>query len=894
LIPKPTFCQGCPINHHTGEGYVPLKVKAGDTLLVGETAGPDDIRAGEGFSGGSGVWIRNLLRSAGKDFDKSSTLSVLGCRPPDNIFPTAPDATYCTPEEGRAAVEYCEHHHLWPQVEKAHRPKIYAIGAKALESLTGRRGGINMWRGSLLTLKGSTTPCVVPTIHPAALMRQAKLVSVVARDFRRPFTLPPEKYNLFPSLEDVHRFTSRRFAFDLEWGKDGKVTLCGLSDRFFGAIVVPWCEPYLSELKRIFENAEELIGHNIINADLRYVEMMGWELHPDLVVSDTMLKQHLIQPDYPHDLGFVASVFTNKVYWKGKGWDEFDEKSEGDSEVVTISRQQWKTWDSPDAIPRKHGGYGGCLSGKEAFALYNARDCAAEYEINTPIDAMIQKWDLHNLYQHTSRPLGYICRWIGERGLKLDTTRLVEVRKEIDGKIADLEEGLPDGLRPYTREVNANIPAPPGTLRAKSKVCKGTKKVPHDPFTHTFLAIGEIQCEGCGKKMVSGKMHEAKIIKGTRLERVAPYNSPPLIQEYIHRLSLADVYDHKTGRITTGKKAQVAWGKTHKEFAVLGALKKQLTLRNNFAKSSLVGSVELGLPPQERMFFNLKVHGTGTGRFSGSGQRAGIDLNPQNQPAEFRHIYIPDYPDWGFINIDLSQGESWLTCWLAKDWERWEKLKDPSYDEHSELASAIFNTPITKAMADGSKAIKALRQIGKKTNHASAYGMGYKKFHEVLTTEGYEYTLADAREFLATWKKLNAVTVSWQKETIGLCKRQGYLRNPFGRVRWFSSRSGDTDALAFLPQSTLADCMHRFTIAHYPHHFLPSIHANLTSVYHPLSEGWVISIQIHDALLFQGPWGGRGEQRERSSQIMSQPFPQLGGFAFRVDVSESQRSWGEC
>lgn len=741
-------------------------------------------------------------------------------------------------------------------------------------------------------------PSVMPLIHPAALMRQAKLTSVTVGDLRKPHRLPPENYNLCPSIADVQRWKSKSFAFDFEWDRDG-ITLCGLSDRFFGAVVVPFREPYVSELQRIFEEAEVLIGHNIIGADLAWIERMGWKLRAR--IEDTMLKQHLVQPDYPHGLDFVASVFTSKVFWKGKGWDEMDEESEGDA----TPGQQWRTWDRGDALPRALGGYGGCTSAREAFALYNARDTDAEFQINTPIQGMLDKWNLNSLYANVSRPAAYICRWIGDRGLRIDTSRLAGIRAEIDIEVMSLEEKLPDGLAPYTETVGCNIPAPPDTYRLKEKICKGTRKQPHEPALLLFSSPGNRSCPTCGIVLSSGKMSIAKILKSTRQERVVPYNSSTQVAAYVSSLKLREVIDRKTGNRTTGKAARGIWARDHPEFTTLGLLKQQITLRNNFAKDSLLGL--------DRMFFNLKVHGTNEGRLSCSGRRRGIDLNIQNQPAEFRGIYVPEKAEWGFLNGDISQGESWLTCWLAKDWARWEKLQTPWYDEHSELASAQFGKSITKAHTGDkywaavhpewsaqqchseARAWDALRQVGKKTNHASSYGMGYKTYHQQLVTAGFsEYKEADAKYFLEQWRALNPGTVAWQERTRQEAEKQGYLRNPFGRVRWFTSRDAGTQCLAFLPASTLADIVLRMMIAHYPSHFQRELDAECVGVYHNLVDEWIVSAQVHDSLVLQGPWDQCDAQEERSNMIFTQSWKQLDGFHFKADWKRSQVSWGDC
>jgi len=310
MINKPKECQGCPL-HNVGIGFVPFQIKPGPIMLVGEAPGEDEASSGQCFSGGSGQWLRNLTASARLRWQDLTLTNTILCRPPGNIYPTDPKwdpiSTGVSRDAAAKAVEYCKRTHLLPNVARANKPKLFAIGAQALKQLTGKEG-IHTWRGSPLPLIGtSDRPRVIGTIHPAALMRQAKLSSVVVKDFQKSLILPPENYNLFPTLEELEKFHAKVFAFDLEWDSMGNVTVCGLSDRFYTALVVPWIDPYLSILKRIFENATDIIGHNIISADMPFIERMGWDTSR-ATIHDTMLKQHLIQPDYPHSRAFFPVV----------------------------------------------------------------------------------------------------------------------------------------------------------------------------------------------------------------------------------------------------------------------------------------------------------------------------------------------------------------------------------------------------------------------------------------------------------------------------------------------------------------------------------------------------------------------------------------------------------
>jgi uracil-DNA glycosylase family 4 len=898
---KPEFCSGCPLNYLTS-GYVPPIIKPKSILLVGEEPAEGDVKAGVPFGGGAGQWVNNLLRCARIKRDECSVVNTIGCYPGDG-FPGDKKWTATSRDVAHAGVEYCGKHHLWPAVNTAKPGKIIAFGEHALTALTPR-SGITIWRGSPLPLKGrfEEGPKVIPTLAPWQLMRQAKLFSVVIGDLQKSCVLPPERYNLWPTLEDVKAFRSTEFAFDFEWDSYGNVTLCGLSDRFYSALVVPFTGSYVGELRRIFENATALIGHNIIGADMKWLEKWGWDVSKARL-EDTMLKQHLVQPDYPHDLGFVASVFSNKVFWKGKGKEEED----FDGNVI-LNNVQWRTWDQPNALPRKVGGYGGCVSAEEAYRLYNARDDDGEFQINLPLDRQLVKYKMEDVYRHVSVPTALICRRLSEHGLRIDRSRLGEVREMLDEKIAELEQQLPEGLKPYEEEVGCNLPAPPGTYKAKEKKCKGSKKdgTAHPSVGIIFTSLQDLPCPTCGKVISPGKMSTLKIIKGTKKEWVVPYTSAQQVAKYAAAVGCKEVLNRETGRITTGNSARKRWAVEHPEFTILGNLKENVTLRTNFAKDSLL--------TEDWMYFSLKVHGTGEGRLSSVGQRKGIDLNIQNQPEDFRIIYIPDEPGQGILNIDISQGESQLTTWLAKDWPRWERIQDPAYDEHSELAERIFGFTINKQMAkpgfwgklhpewsdfqcrSEARRYDAFRQVGKKINHGRNYGMGIRKQREILLEEGYVYTENDIREFIEIWKKLNAGTAKWQTETIAIAEKQGYLENPFGRRRWFQSRDFATKALAFLPASTLADMVLRMMIAHFPDD--PRIWESISHLrlkrYAELVEGWRMAIQVHDSLVFIGPDGTWKEQATRSKEIMTMPWDELEGFAFRVDAKYGTKSWGEC
>jgi len=773
MLTKPTGCRGCPLEY-IGEGFVPIvDIKSSNELIVAEAPSEEDVKYHLPLSGGSGQWLNNMLKSAKIDRSNTCITNTILCRPPENIYPTDPKAMYIGNVEGQQAVAHCKQTYLDPYIASRRWRRIFALGNKAMSTLTGRNG-IELWRGSPLPLTGGDRSVVIPTLHPAFLMRQASLTSVVVRDFKKHPTPPPENYNLWPTIEDVKKFNAKRFAFDFEWDWLGNITLCGLSSKLYEAIVVPWEGEYIAELQRIFENAECIIGHNIVGADTRYLERMGWDVKAELF--DTMLSQHLVQPDMRHGLAFVASVFTNKVFWKGKETE--DEDSDNDTVTVIGKGAQYKTWNSPDAIPKELGGYGGCTSNEEAYRLYNARDTDASFQIAYPLENALQRYNLTNTYENVSVPIAFICRDLGDRGLRINKSKLTDVRESLQTEIDRLDLMLPNGLKSYSVDVVKNLPAPPLTYKPIIKRCVGSKKFPHPEVFYTFddTTVEQWECPECNKLFKRGKLVLRKTIKGTVQETITPWNSSDMVIEYAKSLGLKEHYNPKTGNPSADKNARKVWGRKYPEFITVDELKKAVTLRNNFAKPGLINT--------DRMFFNLLPHGTGEGRLSSSGKRKGIDLNIQNIPGEMKVIFTPDDPEWCFLDFDISQGENRLTAWFAKDYERMERLNDPNFDEHSATASACFGKTVSKT-----NEWKHLRKPGKVINHMLNYGAGYKKLRENLAVEGYQFSEADCKDMIASWKSLNRVTAEWQESTIRLAQRQGFLTNPFGRTRWLQDGS---------------------------------------------------------------------------------------------------------
>lgn len=872
---------------------------------MGEPSSEAEIEFGKGFTGPAGSWMNNMLAQAGVKRDFCATASIMACHPPEGMHPADPKWKHTTRAQALAGLEYCAKTHLQPLVQLKPWRRIIAVGEPALQTLTGKRG-ILVWRGSPLPLKGTSDRVrVIPTLAPSYLARDSKYVSVAISDLAKLPSVPKETYELYSRSVTLAEGLRSKFAFDLEWDYNGDISLIGISDRAHHCRVAAWNGYVAGVAKPLFENAQALIGHNIIGADTVMFERLGWNITAEM--HDTMLKQHLLQPDFKHDLGFVASVFTQKPFWKGKGEESEDEFGE-----LTDIKVQWKTWDQPDAIPRALGGYGGCKDADEAYRLYNARDTDASFQINSALDPLLARWGLDFVYWNVSVPAAFICRDIGRRGVRIHKPRMSELRETLSRDIAKLEQTLPEGLKPYELAITRQIQAPPETYKSKLKSCKGSRRNPHSEELYTFTRPEEVAtCSQCGKELRGGKLSLLKRLKVPGVKRITPWNSSPQVTTYAAKQGLKPRWDRKRGSYSADSLARKGWGRSHVEFKIVDRLKDLSTLKNNFAKEKLIGL--------DRMYFNLLVHGTAEGRFSSSGKRKGIDLNIQNQPASFRRIYIPDTPEDAFLELDYSGGENWLTAVLAQDLDRLARLGQPGYSEHLHLAQTLFDLGegVGKAAAkswcrrcacgtpelDGEPGPcgncgqlgQDLYDVAKHVNHGGNYGMTHVKQKEYCDSLECYFSEREHKEFIARREAMNLGTTTWQRATIDLARRDGYLRNPFGRMRWFSSRTVATQALAFLPASTLADIIIRAMIGHYPGRFAKECQALGLEVVGELAPGCDIRMQIHDSLVIHGPWEVLKQQALRTKAIMEQPWKELQGFSLRVEtkLGAPGASWGE-
>jgi len=164
---------GCGLKRTASNTVFADGVAAGGIMLIGEAPGRDEDRIGRPFVGRAGQLLDKMLASIGLDRASNAYITnVINWRPPDNRDPT--------PEEAASCLPFLRRH-----IELADPQLIILLGAVAARHVVGVSDGIMKLRGRWLEYRvGSSMVPLMPTLHPAYLLRQPAHKKLAWRDLQ--------------------------------------------------------------------------------------------------------------------------------------------------------------------------------------------------------------------------------------------------------------------------------------------------------------------------------------------------------------------------------------------------------------------------------------------------------------------------------------------------------------------------------------------------------------------------------------------------------------------------------------------------------------------------------------------------------------------------------------
>lgn len=161
-------CQACGLaNSRTnvvfGEGNPSAQI-----LFIGEGPGANEDRLGRPFVGRAGDLLNRILEATGFRREDVYITNIVLCRPPSNRTPTVAEMEACRPHwQAKIAL-------IRPQI-------IVCLGSTAVRALIDPQARITQIRGVWHRFQGIP---VMPTFHPAALLRDPSKKRPVWEDFK--------------------------------------------------------------------------------------------------------------------------------------------------------------------------------------------------------------------------------------------------------------------------------------------------------------------------------------------------------------------------------------------------------------------------------------------------------------------------------------------------------------------------------------------------------------------------------------------------------------------------------------------------------------------------------------------------------------------------------------
>lgn len=168
LAEEAASCTRCVLHEKRTKNVFARGNPEAELAFVGEGPGQEEDLQGLPFVGPAGQLLDRMIAAMGYGRDEVYVCNVVKCRPPENRTPRAEEAIACS-------------RYLVPQLEAVAPRVIVALGRCATENL-GLAGPAGPWRGSWGSWHGIP---VLPTYHPAYLLRSPEQKRVVWEDLQR-------------------------------------------------------------------------------------------------------------------------------------------------------------------------------------------------------------------------------------------------------------------------------------------------------------------------------------------------------------------------------------------------------------------------------------------------------------------------------------------------------------------------------------------------------------------------------------------------------------------------------------------------------------------------------------------------------------------------------------
>ena len=347
----------------TAVNFVPPEgPRSAKIAFVGEAPGEAENRMLRPFVGASGQLLDQLLQSVGLLRRDVYLTNVVKEQPPGNQI-----SRYISLTTSRASTtkRYDEMEQLlYDELAQVQANVIVPLGNVSLWALT-RQKAITKRRGSILVGDMIGGRKVIPTLHPAAALRQYLWRYYMVHDLQRiveesaypDIRLPSRELIIRPSFDDAMSYLRacherQTIGVDIEVNmKVLEMSCIAIADSPERAISIPFMDEHgeyftpPQEAAIMVEIARHLESPTIQKIGQNFKFDMGF-LHNRFGIRTinydcTMIAQAILQPDFPKGLDFITSIYTREPYYKDEGKTYFK---------LGLDLEQFWRYNAKDAI----------------------------------------------------------------------------------------------------------------------------------------------------------------------------------------------------------------------------------------------------------------------------------------------------------------------------------------------------------------------------------------------------------------------------------------------------------------------------------------------------------------------------------------------------------------
>ncbi len=820
-----------------GDGPIPTRI-----MLVGEAPGENEEREGRPFVGASGQELNRMLQEAGIMRSECYVTNVCKVRPPNNqisVF-VASRKKDITPAHTlmrdrwvtKEVVEgYAE---LLAEIEMVQPNIIVTFGNLSMWALTGN-WSILKWRGSLLQTEGGVK--LIPTIHPAAILREWSNRAVVLSDLRRVKrhmtsrtydNKPAWNFKVRPTFDEVmnqlvdlrgaarHRLPGGELwlDFDIET-RNGHIDCISVSWTKLDAICIPLMgrgkpDGYWSAA----EEAEIVYQLYLLLTDkgvaVRWQNGLydaqfthkWWHFVPR-GKQDTMISQHSVFAALQKSLAFLASMYADwYVYWKDEG-------------KIASDAPEERRW------------------------IYNCEDDVYTREVGEVLTNVIKVMGLEAV-DATQQELFYPVLKAMLRGVRVlpevRSKMALDIQEELSKREAFLFSALGHSINPRS-----------------------------SPQMQALFYDDLKQPPVLKRVIVDGRTVMRPTCDDEALMRIAARE--PILRPVCN--AIADIRTLE---------------KFHHDFALM-PLDEDGRMRCSFNIAGDAGGKSA--PYSYRLSSSKNPFGSGgnlqtipSEKSKSSGKaaaRGSMDFTLPN----IRSMYGPD-PGFTFFDMDLDRADLQIVVWESgeKDWMAAMRLGVDMHLLNAFLLDNVAAPPMEELVENHPKyhehrgPRKHSREFAKVFCHATNYGGGAKT---VAAHTGRSVAEIDRAQ--KYWFSAHPGIQAWHARTLHQINKYRFVENKW-HYRWYIFDRLDAllpEALAWVPQSTVGILINKIWISFYKN--IPEVQTLL---------------QVHDSLAGQFPTHRKAILIPLMQQHSRIPIPYDDPLVIPTGIKTSEISWGDC